>query len=68
MELTFDNLLAHINTVYILVTASSPTKATPAWMPSDADVEPEGPGMSEPNLRLKVRQLDSSLVIYQPAI
>lgn len=48
MELTFDNLLAHINTVYVLVTNSSPTK-TSTWMPD----EYEGHEISD-NLRLKV--------------
>lgn len=59
MELAFDNLLAHINTVYILVTNTSPTKTTPAWTPHGLEVE--GPGMSEPNLRLKVNQLTVSI-------
>lgn len=53
MEMTFDNLLAHINTVYVLVTNSSPTK-TSTWMPD----EYEGHEISD-NLRLKVIHLKS---------
>lgn len=52
MDLTFENLLAHINTVYILVTKNDEQKSSALadW----SQQEDEGPGMREPNLRLKV--------------
>lgn len=52
MELTFENLLAHINTVYILVTKKIQDKSVPSlatWRHHD-----EENGIQEANLRLKV--------------
>lgn len=53
MELTFENLLAHINTVYILVTKNVQDKTVPSlatWRHHHDDED----GIQEANLRLKV--------------
>ena len=58
MELSFENLLAHINTVYILVTKSDNNKAAPSqatWRPHQESQEDDDghSTVHEANLRLK---------------
>ncbi len=60
MELSFENLLAHINTVYILVTKTGQEKAAPSmatWRPHQED--DDGSTVQEANLRLKVNWISS---------
>ena len=58
MDLTFSNVQAHINTVYVLITKESKkNKGQPAgtvW-----NNEEERVGLQEPNLRLKVSNISS---------
>lgn len=53
MELTFENLLAHINTVYILVTKKVQDKSVPS-LATWRHHQDEENGIEEANLRLKV--------------
>lgn len=56
MDLTFSNVLAHINTVYVLITKQSREKNKDGGQ-TDMTVwtnEEEHVGLQEPNLRLKV--------------
>ena len=54
MELTFENLLAHINTVYILVTKTERDNKKSSTTLTTWRHEEEGSGLHEANLRLKV--------------
>ena len=58
MDLTFANVQAHINTVYVLITKDRRPKVTKGHDPlavwnNDGNKE-ERVGLQEPNLRLKV--------------
>ena len=57
MELTFENLLAHINTVYILLTKSESASGTPSavWTNHINNDDDNNSALQDPSLRLKVK-------------